>query len=274
MKQTFKLSLAALAFATLGFTACNSGSQNSDNSSTSDSTDMTTATTGSIEVTPVEDSKAFPGASLEIASLTSEKVGTDSAKITVKYNVENFTLTEHTDDSNANHMANSAEGQHIHFILDNTPYAALYKPEHSATVKLGSEHYLLSFLSRSYHESIKEKGAAVLKHFRVDENGAIEELDLPTDASLFYSRPKGEYKGVDTDRVLLDFYLWNTDLTDGNKVKATVNGQDFLLDNWGPYEIVNAPKGEVTVNLSLVDENGNPLSGDNTSINRTITLSE
>ena len=272
MKQTFKLSFAALAFATLGFTACNSGTQNSDSSATTDSTDV--AAEGAIEVLPVADSKAFPGANLEIASLTSEKVGTDSAKITVKYNVENFTLTEHTDDSNAHHMANSAEGQHIHFILDNTPYAALYKPEHSATVKLGTEHYLLSFLSRSYHESIKEDGAAVLKHFRIDANGAVEELDLPTDASLFFSRPKGEYKGADADRVLLDFYLWNTDLTDGNNVKATVNGQDFLLDNWGPYEIVNAPKGELTVNLSLVDENGNPLSGDNTSINRTITLSE
>lgn len=271
MKQTFKLSLAALAFATLGFTACNSGSQNSDASS-SDSTEA--AIESSIEVLPVEDSKTFPGASLEVASLTSEKVGTDSAKITVKYNVENFTLTEHTDDSNAHHMANSGQGQHIHFILDNTPYSALYEPEHSVTVKTGTEHYLLSFLSRSYHESIKEDGAAVLKHFRVDENGAIEELDLPVDASLFYSRPKGEYKGADAERVLLDFYLWNTDLTDGNKVKATVNGQDFLLDNWGPYEIVNAPKGEVTINLSLVDENGNPLSGDNVSIDRTITLSE
>lgn len=271
MKQTFKMSFAALAFATLGFTACNSGSQNTEGSA-SDSTDV--AVEGAIQVVPVEDSKSFPGASLEIASLTAEKVGTDSAKITVKYNVENFTLTEHTDDSNAVHMANSAEGQHIHFILDNTPYAALYKPEHSATVKLGSEHYLLSFLSRSYHESIKEDNAAVLKHFRVDENGAIEELDLPSDASLFYSRPKGEYKGADADRVLLDFYLWNTDLTDGNKVKATVNGQDFLLDNWGPYEIVNAPKGELKINLSLVDGNGNPLTGDNTSIDRTVTLTE
>src|SRR5690606_13499791 len=131
MKQTFKLSLAALAFATLGFTACNSGSQNSDASS-SDSTEA--AIESSIEVLPVEDSKIFPGANLEVASLTSEKVGTDSAKITVKYNVENFTLTEHTDDSNAHHMANSGQGQHIHFILDNTPYSALYEPEHSVTV--------------------------------------------------------------------------------------------------------------------------------------------
>jgi len=271
MKKNFNLSLVALAFATFGFTACNSGTQNTDTSSTDT---LNTDTANALQVVPVEDSKAFPGANLEIASITSEKVGADSARVTVKYNVKNFTLTEHTEDSNAHHMANSAEGQHIHFILDNTPYAALYKPEHSAMVKLGTDHYLLSFLSRSYHESIKEKGAAVLKHFKIDESGALSELEIPKDPSLFYSRPKGEYKGKDTNRLLLDFYVWNTDLKDGNKVKATINGSDFMLDNWGPYEILNAPKGELSVNLSLVDKNGNALSGNNVSISRKVTLTE
>src|SRR5690554_4107041 len=266
MRKKFNLSLIALALAATSFTACNSGSQNAEN------TDADTVATGEIQVVPVVDSKAFPEANLEIASITSEKVGADSARITVKYDVKNFTLTEHTDDMNAGHMANSKEGQHIHFILDNTPYVALYKPENTAMVKLGTEHYLLSFLSRSYHESIKEEGAAVLKHFKIDENGALSELPLPTEPSLFYSRPKGEYTGADTERVLLDFYVWNTDLKDGNKVKATINGTDFVLDNWGPYEILNAPKGELTVDLSLVDQNGDTLSGDNVSISRTVTL--
>lgn len=268
MRKKLNLGLMALALAATSFTACNSGSKNTEN----DANAVDTVVTKEIQVVPVADSKAFPGASLGITSIISEKVGADSARITVKYDVKNFTLTEHTDDTNADHMANSKEGQHIHFILDNTPYAALYKPENTTMVKLGTEHYLLSFLSRSYHESIKEKGAAVLMHFKVDENGKLSDLPLPTDPSLFYSRPKGEYTGADTERLLLDFYVWNTDLKDGNKVKATINGTDFMLDNWGPYEILNAPKGELTVNLSLVDQNGNALSGDNVSINRTVTL--
>lgn len=266
MRKKLNLGLIALALAATSITACNSGSQNTEN------VDADSVAVQEIQVVPVADSKAFPGASLGITSITSEKVGADSARITVKYDVQNFTLTEHTDDMNADHMANSSEGQHIHFILDNTPYTALYKPENSTMVKVGTEHSLLSFLSRSYHESIKEEGAAVLKHFKVNEDGTLSDLPLPTEPSLFYSRPKGEYTGADTERVLLDFYLWNTDLTDGNRVKATVNGQDFTLDSWGPYEILNAPKGELTVNLSLVDQNGTALTGDNVSINRTITL--
>lgn len=254
-------------FAT-AFTACGDSSQRADGTVDSASVD-------SITVNPVADSKAFPGASLGISGVTTENVGDDSVKFTVNYNVSNFTLTEHTDDHNADHLANSAEGQHIHFILDNEPYAALYKPTHSATVKKGSEHYLLSFLSRSYHESIKESSAYVLKYFRITDDGKYEELPLPNEASLFYSRPKGEYKGADTKNLLLDFYLVNTNIgPDSNKVKADINGEEFILDNWGPYEINGLPMGETTVKLTLVGPDGDKLSGDNISIERKVTLKE
>src|SRR5690606_6922238 len=160
---------------TASFFSCNQTTTNNADNTDSLSTEMNEP----ISVVPVADSKQFPGAELAISSMTAEKVGSDSAKITVKYGVKNYTLTEHTVDSNAHHMANSAQGQHIHFILDNGPYAVLYKPEHTAMVKLNSEHYLMSFLSRSYHESIKEAGASVLKHFKVDENGKLTELEIP-----------------------------------------------------------------------------------------------
>ncbi|WP_036603135.1 hypothetical protein [Olivibacter sitiensis] len=263
--------LAAGILVAASFAACGgSGEKTSD---TTDSLDVDSAS--AITVTPVADSKAFPGAELAVSGITTENVGDDSVKFTVNYDVKNFTLTEHTDDHNADHMANSAEGQHIHFILDNTPYVALYKPTNSATVKKGTEHYLLSFLSRSYHESIKEPKAYVLKHFKITDDGKYEELPLPTEPSLFYSRPKGEYKGKDTENLLLDFYLVNTTLSaDGNKVKADVNGEEFVLDNWGPYEIKGLPKGETTVKLTLLGADGNALSGDNVSIERKVTLTE
>lgn len=271
MKIKWIIGLGALAvLTTSSLVSCNQGG----NSESTGTDSVMVEEGGEIAVVPVDDSKQFPGAALSIASITSEKVGADSAKITVKYNVENFELTAHTDDMNAEHMANSAEGQHIHFILDNTPYSALYKPENSVVVPLNSDHYLLSFLSRSYHESIKEKDAAVLKHFNIDGDGKLTELDIPDEPALFYSRPKGEYKGADTEKILLDFYLWNTDLSDGNKVQAQINDTTFTLDRWGPYEIQNAPKGELDITLSLIGADGNALSGDNVSVNRKITLTE
>lgn len=229
----------------------------------------------SISVSPIADSKQFPGASLGISSISAEKVGTDSAKVTVKYNVSNFKLTEMTTDEHAAHMANSHDGQHIHFILDNKPYTALYKPEHSVTLALNSEHYLLSFLSRSYHESIKTAEASKLVKFKIDATGKLIQEPTPKEASLFYSRPKGEYKGDETKNVLLDFYLVNTSIApDGNKINADINGQTFTLDKWGPYEIKGLPMGNNKVKLTLVDKEGNAVTGDNVSVERDIKLSE
>ena len=141
-------------------------------------------------------------------------------------------------------------------------------------VKLGSEHSLMSFLSRSYHESIKEPSAFVLKHFRVEDDGRVTELESPKEPAIFYSRPKGEYSGKDTENILLDFYLANTDLDDGHKIEAKVNDSTFVLDSWSPYEIKNAPKGELKVQLTLLDKDGNALSGENQSITRTVTLKD
>ena len=228
-----------------------------------------------IAINPIEDSKMFPGAKLTVASETATATDADSVTFKINYKVDNFELTQHTEGHNSEHMANSGQGQHIHFILDNKPYSALYKPEHEVKLAKGSEHYLLSFLSRSYHESLKEKDAFVVEHFKINDKGAYEKLATPTEPMLFYSRPKGEYKGADTKTILLDFFVVNTTLAkDGYKVQANVNGQDFMLDEWRPYQITGLPMGENIIKLTLMDANGNAVSGENTSVERKITLME
>lgn len=265
--KTLKLILAGVA-ATAAMASCNNTANNQ-----SGDQDTLASDTGEIVVNPIAHAKDFPGAALTINSLTAEPVGSDSARLTVRYGVENFELTEQTDHDH--HLANSAEGQHIHFILDNKPYDALYKPEHSVVVPVNSEHTLLSFLSRSFHESLKTDNAYKLVKFRVTANGAIEELPVPTEPSLFYSRPKGEYIGEDTKQVLLDFFVVNTTVNpDTHHVVAKVNGEEFHLDQWTPYEILGLPLGENTVELTLVDKDGNAVTGENVSVERKFTLKD
>ena len=70
---------------------------------------------------------------------------------------------------------------------------------------------------------------------------------------LFYSRPKGTYEGLDTEKLLLDFYLVNTELSpDGNKVRLTITQNGLIvhyttLDRWVPYYIEGLEKGEVKI---------------------------
>ena len=151
--------------------------------------------------------------------------------------------------------ANSAKGQHIHFILDDAPYVASYSPVIANDMKPG-HHVLLAFLSRSYHESIKEKKAYILEEFNV---GPDTKSDFNAKAPhVFLSRPKGEYNGdQETGKVMLDFYLVNCNLSpDGYKVRATINGTEFMLTKWEPYLIEGLPLGESTVKLELLDKKG------------------
>ena len=202
-----------------------------------------------------------------------EMQGPDSVKITINYDVQHYELKNQTSDAATKECNNSKDGQHIHFILDNQPYVALYEPTRTFTVAVNSEHYLMSFLSRSYHESIKTADAGILYHFSIDGKGKLTKMDIPKTPMIFYSRPKGQYIGADTKNILLDFYVYNTTLAaDGNKVKATVNGTDFTIDKWQPYFIQNAPMGELKVNVQLVDKDGKNIEGVNTAVSRTVTL--
>ncbi len=156
--------------------------------------------------------------------------------------------------------------------MDNEPYTAHYETEFTKDIKEG-EHVVLSFLSRSYHESLKHKGAYDLRKITVGRPTETMEFDESA-PHMFYSRPKGEYVGPkETERVMLDFYLVNTDLsTTGNKVRATINGTEFMLDRWMPYIMEGLPMGENTIKLELVDNNGNVLPGPFNSVERKITL--
>ena len=146
----------------------------------------------------------------------------------------------------------------------------MYKRQHyTDSFSKGFEkesNVILAFLSRSYHESVKNKNAFILT--QVGENL----VDLESEF-LFYSRPKGTYKGTDTEKLLLDFYLVNTEISsNGNKVRATIQDTEFIIDEWAPYYIEGLPKGEIIVKLELIDSNGNLIDAPFNPSTRTVML--
>lgn len=270
MQKNRSFILSALAISLLAATSCNNTESN-QNTSTVD----TTVSNKEISISPFDNpSPVFENAALNIKDIKVAMMGKDSAQLTINYGVENYELKSQTPDATTKGCNNSKDGQHIHFILNNGPYTALYEPTHTFTVALNQPQYILSFLSRSYHESLKHKGAGVLKHIQVNSDGKIEELEIPKTPMVFFSRPKGDYIGAsNTENILLDYYLWNTDLVStNNKVKAQINNQTFNLDTWQPMFIKFAPMGELNVTLTIIDNNGNQIEGPNTSVNRVANL--
>jgi hypothetical protein len=213
-----------------------------------------------IMLTPASLSPEYPGATLKINKPSNEKVGTDSTKLAFSFSVNNYELKAQTADNQTKACNNSDKGQHIHFILDNQPYKALYDPKNDVTLLNGTEHTLLCFLSRSYHEALKNKEAAAILHFKIDENGKYKQLAAPTEPMLFYSRPKGDYAGKDTANLLLDFYIANCSLSDtGYYVNAHITNVDkgtdttFKITQWKPNFIQNLGVGKCKAELTLRD---------------------
>jgi hypothetical protein len=72
---------------------------------------------------------------------------------------------------------------------------------------------------------------------------------------------------------MLDFFVLNTTLSeDGNKVRATINGEEFMLTEWAPYVINGLEMGEVNIQLELIDSEGNLIEGPFNQVNRSVTL--
>ncbi|MBC6612980.1 hypothetical protein H8B15_18810 [Hymenobacter sp. BT507] len=260
----------------LALGACDTTRQQTEGTSQSTAETVTSPTMAAMEkngirLTPFDDSPKYPEAQLRLKTPPSGSTSPSGA-VAFDYDLTNFVLTKMSSGMTGNEMAVSEKGQHIHNIVDNQPYTAHYTTEFTKNIADG-QHVVLSFLSRSYHESLKHRGAYDLRIVNVG-SAPVQPLNADLSAPhMFYSRPKDTYSGNDTKKVMLDFYLVNTTLSpEGNKVRATINGSEFMLSEWLPYTMEGLPMGQNTVKLELVDNNGNLIPGPFNSVTRTFTL--
>ncbi len=173
-------------------------------------------------------------------------------EVRVAFKIENYELDQDP--------ATKA-GNHIHFILDNEPYIPHYDeaPFTFRDVPEGT-HVIRAFPSRPWHESWKNPEAFGCVTFHVGKASATNPLDMRK-PMLTYSRPKGSYEGADTERVLLDFWVSNCQLSAGGyHVRYTVDGGDpTTLYEWRPVWLAGLGKGKHSVRLELLDGSGNPV---------------
>ena len=213
----------------------------------------------------IEGSPAYEDSSLEIKEIVKS-----GEKYNFSFDINNYDLGVQTKKEFDYDLANSAKGQHIHFILNNGPYSAHYDQNFDYELPDGN-NIVLAFLSRSHHESVKNSDAYILTQI-----GNSNKIDLNSEF-LFYSRPKGTYEGLDTEKLLLDFYLVNTKLSaTGNKVKLTIKQgtftHQFLIDSWDAYYIEGLDKGDVTIKLELVNNEGKLIETPFNPSERVVTL--
>lgn len=245
--------------------SCQTDTKKTADNAATDETAMPAKTEMKYTLTPFPDSYDFSD-----ANMVDMKYKAGTFNFDVKG--ENYKLGQQTPDAPRKMCANSAKGQHIHLIVNNEPYIAKYEPTFKQDLPDG-DHFILAFLSRSYHESIKTDQA----HKAVKANIANKSITKTTPVDqpmLFYSRPKGTYTGKkETEKVMLDFYPVNTKIGAGNNmVKAEINGEAHMIDKWQPYYIEGLPMGENTITLTLMDKDGNAVDTPLNPVTRKFTL--
>ena len=120
---------------------------------------------------------------------------------------------------------------------------------------LYGNNVFLAFLTDKYNISIKTNKGSVLKNVVLGPDVAsLFEMNRP---HLFYYLPQTE-----TVNPILDFYLVNTSIAEnGNQVKATINGTEFLIKKWAAYQISGLKKQKNTIRIQLLDKNGKIIDG-------------
>ena len=217
-----------------------------------------------ITMKPFTSSVQFPDASISTMNYT-------NGVFTFGIRGDSYSLGQQSSDVESKMCANSGKGQHIHLIVNNAPYAAKYVNQFTHDVPDG-DHHVLAFLSRSYHESIKSPDAHIAVKVKVKDK-SITNTERIEEPMLFYSRPKGTYVGNDTKNLMLDFFVKNVNLSEsGYKVKANINGTETIITKWQPYYLNGLPMGENTIELTLIDKDGNAVATPLNPVSRTFTL--
>jgi len=259
---------AVLIFSSLIFTGCHKKSTSQADKINKDKS----SESHEVAIYTVERSPQIPFARANITFPGQDELLEDD-DVFVVIEVDNFQLGAQTDTLRAKELSNSPKGQHVHLIVDNKPYIAVYDQGEPVNVgKLGpGTHTVVAFPSRSYHESVKSPTAFDIKNFDIVSPGGGNVIKR-NNPSIIYSRPKGMYKGVDAKEIMLDFYLNDVELSPGgNFARYTISKNNSSADSddvytidiheWKPSFIRNLSSGVYTITLELLDSNGNLIPG-------------
>lgn len=170
-------------------------------------------------------------------------------------------------------LRNVADGEHTIRVFPSRPWHESYKNEGAFqmvkfTVKGGGAEankpattnsgQQMSNVNANLNSNSNANAAPTPegKDMQSSTAGAVD----ATKPLLTYSRPKGEYKGDDTNAIMIDFWLANGKLSgDGGeyRVRYSVdNGEAKFLDKWEPIWLSGWTAGKHTIKLDLVDKSG------------------
>ncbi len=213
-----------------------------------------------------------PEARLSIVSPTDGDRFGAGDPVEVRFDLSGYELRVPTPGGDTRGLARAPDGQHIHLVVNDRPYQAIYDLDEPVVLEDLPEgtHVIRAFPGRDWHESVKVADAFDQVVIVVGDG----ELDRSVGQTAVYSRPQGAYEGAQADSILLDFVVHGIELgDDAYQVLFTLNDQQtFRITRWQPYLLVGIPDGEHTLRMELFDPMGQPVETPFLPVERTFTV--
>lgn len=218
--------------------------------------------------------------SLPVHSTSSEKIKLspcpplDSAILYTDVILENYTYTGNkmiftpqnlrlggmTPLTTTRQTARTKKGNHLHLCIDGEQHKISNQNIFDFPLKNG-KHKLVAFIARSFYESIKNPTSILAKEIAVRNGELVSSKNLPA-VDIVYNAPIGLYKAEESNKILLDFVLIGTTLSEfGNTVKITLDEHTiFNVNKWQAYYLEGLSKGEHHIKLELLDPTGRQIA--------------
>ena len=175
------------------------------------------------------------------------------------------------------YKTDKSSGNHLRVLLDNEAPRDWFDPDESAFVIEGIApglHTVRVLAVTPWGECIKQANAFDAISFYVQ---TIRNTADPIDHALpmlSYSEPRGTYRGVAGQRILVDFHLANTVLAaDGHRVRMILDDRPPVsLQAWAPLWLVGLADGRHRIRLTLLDKDGKQAPGPYNDVDRSFEV--
>ena len=178
----------------------------------------------------------------------------------IEFKSKNFNLGQRTIDQDIHKVRNEKRGQYLAVVRNNGPAVKQFGSNIEASLKIG-ENYFLCFLNRSYDISLKVPKAAFLFKINANSSGCSSNTNVTDSIAYVINQPSGVYTGLETNKILFDFYLKNVSIgKNGNYAVLSINEIQFKLNKLAPFWVTGLTKGKHTFNVEIFNKDGKKIN--------------
>ena len=178
----------------------------------------------------------------------------------IEFKSKNFNVGQRTVDEDIHKVRNEKRGQYLSVVRNNGPKIKQFASNIETSLNYG-ENYFLCFLNRSYNISLKVPKASFLFKINVNSSGSSSNTNIKDSIAYVINQPSGTYTGLETTKILFDFYLKNISIgNNGNYAVLSINKTKFKLNKWAPFWVTGLNKGKHTFNIEIFNKDGKKIN--------------